>query len=131
MTRDFQKCGILTSVDSLEPVQPPFKLRNLEHCSVSGFTLRIFKPLAKALISLHVCAGWSEPLLVAHTTSLEITCHGSNKPAHGIVVLITYTTCDSSIESTHSHSLIRTLIPPSQRRDLDLGSSQNSDFMPH
>ena len=26
--RDFQQCGILTSVDSDEPVQPPFKLRN-------------------------------------------------------------------------------------------------------
>ena len=38
---------------------------------------RIFKRLAKALISLRVCAGWSEPLLVAHTTLLEISCHGS------------------------------------------------------
>ena len=28
MSRDFQQCGILTSVDSDEPVQPPFKLRN-------------------------------------------------------------------------------------------------------
>ena len=26
MTCDFQQCGILTSVDSDEPVQPPFKL---------------------------------------------------------------------------------------------------------
>ena len=25
---DFQQCDILTSVDSEEPVQPPFKLRN-------------------------------------------------------------------------------------------------------
>ena len=25
---DFQQCGILISVDSDEPVQPPFKLRN-------------------------------------------------------------------------------------------------------
>ena len=38
---------------------------------------RIFKRVAKALISLHVCAGWSEPLLVAHTTLLEISSHGS------------------------------------------------------
>ena len=30
-----------------------------------------------ALISLRVCAGWSEPLLVAHTTLLEILCTGS------------------------------------------------------
>ena len=28
MTCDFQQCGILTSVDSDEPVKPPFKLRN-------------------------------------------------------------------------------------------------------
>ena len=32
---------------------------------------------AKALISLRVCAGWYEPLLVAHTTLLEISCTGS------------------------------------------------------
>ena len=30
-----------------------------------------------AQIRLRVCAGWSEPLLVAHTTLLEISCHGS------------------------------------------------------
>ena len=30
-----------------------------------------------ALIRLGICAGWSEPLLVAHTTLLEISCHGS------------------------------------------------------
>ena len=34
--------------------------------------------LAKALIRLRVCEGLSEPLLVAHTTLLEISCHGSN-----------------------------------------------------
>ena len=28
MTCDFQQCGFLTSVDSDEHVQPPFKLRN-------------------------------------------------------------------------------------------------------
>ena len=30
MTCDFQQCGISTSVDSDEPVQHPFKLRNLK-----------------------------------------------------------------------------------------------------
>ena len=40
-------------------------------------TPRIFKRLTKALIRLRICAGWSEPLLVAHTTLLEISCHGS------------------------------------------------------
>ena len=38
---------------------------------------RVLKQLAKALIRLHVCAGWSELLLVAHTTFLEISCRGS------------------------------------------------------
>ena len=33
-TCDFQQCGILTSVDSDEPVQPPFKRRNSELFSV-------------------------------------------------------------------------------------------------
>ena len=37
----------------------------------------ILKLLAKALIRLRVCAGWSAPLLVAHTTLLEISCRGS------------------------------------------------------
>ena len=38
---------------------------------------RIFKWWAKALISLRICAGWSEPLLVTHTTLLETSCHDS------------------------------------------------------
>ena len=40
-------------------------------------THRLFKRLGKALISLRVSAGWSELLLVAHTTLLEISCHNS------------------------------------------------------
>ena len=46
-------------------------------------THRIFKRPAKALIRLRVCAGWSEPLLVAHTSLLEISCHGSFHPVCG------------------------------------------------
>ena len=38
-TCDFQKCGILTSVDSDEPVQSPFKLRNSNWCSVSSLSV--------------------------------------------------------------------------------------------
>ena len=45
--------------------------------SVANNSHRIFKRLAKALIRLRVCAGWSEPLLVAYTTLLEISCRGS------------------------------------------------------
>ena len=73
VTCDFQQCGILTCVDSDEPVQPPFKRRDSKCCSVSSLTLRIFKRLAKALIRLRICAGWSEALLVAHTTMMEIS----------------------------------------------------------
>ena len=39
VTCDFQRCGILTSVYSDEPVQPPFKHRNSKWCSVSSLTL--------------------------------------------------------------------------------------------
>ena len=42
------------------------------------YSHRIYKRQAKALISLRVCAGWSEPLLVVHTSLLEISCRGSN-----------------------------------------------------
>ena len=66
--------GILTSVDSEDPVQL--------YCQL-GNSLRIFKRLAKALIRLRVCTGWSEALLVALTTLLEISCHCSNRLAQG------------------------------------------------
>ena len=74
---DFLQCGNLTCVDSNEHMQPPCMLRNSLWCSISSLALRIFKRLEKALIRLRVCAGWSEALLVAHTTLLEISCHGS------------------------------------------------------
>ena len=35
-TYDFQQCGISTSVDTDEPVRPPFKLRNSKLCSASS-----------------------------------------------------------------------------------------------
>ena len=34
-----QQCGILTSVDSDEPLQHYFKLRNSKWCSISSFTI--------------------------------------------------------------------------------------------
>ena len=74
---DFQQCGILTWIDSNKPVQPPFKRTNSKCRWVSSLSHRIFKQLAKALIILRVCSGWSEALLVAHTTLLEISCRGS------------------------------------------------------
>ena len=66
VTCDFKQCGILTSVDSDEPAQLPFKLRNSKWCTVSSLTV------------IEYCSDWvSEALLVAHTTLLEITCRGS------------------------------------------------------
>ena len=38
-TCDFQQFDMLTSVDSDEPLQPPFKLRNSKWCSVSSLTV--------------------------------------------------------------------------------------------
>ena len=38
-THDFQQCGILTSIDSDELVQPPFMLRNSKWCSVGSLSL--------------------------------------------------------------------------------------------
>ena len=38
---------------------------------------RILKRLAKTLIRLRICAGWSEALLVVHATLLENSCTGS------------------------------------------------------
>ena len=36
---DFQQCGILTCVDSDQPLQPHFKLRNSKWCSVCSLTI--------------------------------------------------------------------------------------------
>ena len=89
--------NIETGIDSDEPVlflslQTP----NDVH--------RIFKRLAKALIRLHICAGWSEPLLVAHTILLEISCPSSNVNYHAsdsTSIYITVTLLDIlNIEST-------------------------------
>ena len=71
---DFQQCGILSSVDSDKPLQPPIKLRGSKLCLVSSL---VFKGPAKALIRLRVCAGWSEPLLVTHITLVN-SCGSSN-----------------------------------------------------
>ena len=78
---DFQQCGILTNVDSDEPVQPPGKLRKSKWCSVSSLTLVEYSSDFQRLWSdcaYIVCAGWSEPLHVAHTTLLEMSWTGSN-----------------------------------------------------
>ena len=78
---DFQQCGILTYIDSDEPVQPPFKLRNSKLCLVSSLKFMEYSNDEQMLWS-----DWSEPLLVAHTTLLEISCHikGDNTLSLGL-----------------------------------------------
>ena len=89
-TFDFQQCGMLTSVDLDQPVQPSFTLRNSKWCSVSSLTvIKIFKPQTKALIRLRIYAGWTEALLVAHTTLLEI-----HVAAHFYFCFSSKQTCD-------------------------------------
>ena len=64
-TCDFQQCCILSSVDSHEPVQPPFKLRNSKCCSASNSTFieyssnyqRLWSDCAYAQADLRLC--WS------------------------------------------------------------------------
>ena len=41
-TYDFQQCGILTWIDSDEPVQSPFKLRNSKWCSISSQRVKVY-----------------------------------------------------------------------------------------
>ena len=77
MICDFQHCDSLTTLDSGEPVQPPFKLRNSKSQCQWLKSHRILKRQARALIRLRVCTGWSESLLVAQATLLEISCCGS------------------------------------------------------
>ena len=52
-TRDFQHCGILTCVDSDEPVQPHLKLRYSKWCSVSSLRVIGYSSDKQML--------WSEP----------------------------------------------------------------------
>ena len=66
---DFQQCGILSSVDSDEPVWSPLKLRNSKWCSVSSSTVieyssdkqRLWSDCAYAQADLRLCwsRGWS------------------------------------------------------------------------
>ena len=58
VTWDFHQGGILISVDSDEPVLSPFKAEKLQMMFNQKLdTHRLVKRLAKALISLRVCAG--------------------------------------------------------------------------
>ena len=79
LTCEFQQCGILTSVDSDEPVQHPVKLRNSKWCLANGLRVKEYSSNKQSLWPdcAYAQAGL-ESLLVAHTTLLEISCCHSN-----------------------------------------------------
>ena len=82
VTCNFQQCGILTCVDSDEPMQPPFKLRNTKWCSVSSLTLieyssaepRLWSDCAYAQADLSLC--WSH---IPHCWKSHALAHIINK----------------------------------------------------
>ena len=78
VTCDFQQCGILTSVDTDEPVQPPFKLRNSKWCLVSSLRViefssdkqKLWSDCAYAQTDLRLC--WSH---IPHCCKSHVTAH--------------------------------------------------------
>ena len=71
LTCDFQQCGLLC--------KPRWTCaaRNSKWCLVSSLTINSkFHRLAKALIRLHVCAGWSEtlPFALCWKSVSDLTC---------------------------------------------------------
>ena len=82
MTCDFQQCGVFTCVDSDEPPQPPFKLRNSKWCSVSSVRVIEIQATSKGSDQTARMRSWSELLLVAQTTLLEISCCGSYRESY-------------------------------------------------
>ena len=66
-TCNFKQCGVLTSVDSDEPVQPHVKLRKSKWCSVSSLTLIEYQVTSKG-------SDQTAHMPVAHTTLLEMSC---------------------------------------------------------
>ena len=89
VTCDFQRCGILTRIDSDKPVQPPFKLRSSKWCSVSSLTLieyasdkqRLWSDCTYAQAGLSFC--WS------HTPN----CWKSHATAHIMFGIVLKKTC--------------------------------------
>ena len=77
-TRELLQCGILTSVDSNEPVQAPFKLRYSKCCSVSSLKVIVYSSdkqrlrpdCAYAQAGLSFC--WSH---IAHCWKYNVVAH--------------------------------------------------------
>ena len=82
-----------------------------------------------ALIRLHVCAGWSVPLLVANTTLLEILCCASNVKymTPGKNVCLKNSFLISFEHPKHMSSIGPVLAPMTSRRQIQDGGPTTSD----
>ena len=89
VTCDFQHCGILTSVDSHQPVQPPIKLRNSKCCTVSSLTVieyssdlqRLWSVCAYAQAGLSLCWSYIPHCWKSHVKAqVNLTCCEGNGP---------------------------------------------------
>ena len=88
VTRDFQQYAILTSVDSDEPVQPPFKFRNLKWGLVSSLTVieylsdqqRLWSVCAYVQAGLSLCWSHIPSCWKSHATAQFLNC-GSCQPS--------------------------------------------------
>ena len=77
MTHDFQQCGILTSVDTDKPLQPPLKLRSFKWCSASSLTHieyssdkhRVWSVCPYAQAGLSLCWSHIPNCWKSHTTA--------------------------------------------------------------
>ena len=84
---DFQQCGILTCVDSDEPLQPPVKLRNSKWCSVSSLTVieyssdyqRLWSDCAYAQADLRLCWSHIPQCCKSHATAHIVFLFNSRK----------------------------------------------------
>ena len=70
------QCGILARIGSDPWAQTSLCGLFLSLETPNANRSIVFKRLAKALIRLRKCADWSEPLVLAHTTLLEISYFG-------------------------------------------------------
>ena len=83
---DFQQFDILTSVDSDEPVQPPFKLRNFKWRSVSSLTIkeyssdkqRLWSDCAYAQAGLRLCWSHKPNCWKSHALAHIKPCYNRN-----------------------------------------------------
>ena len=66
---------------------------------------RILKRIAKTLIRLRVCAGWSEALLVAHTILLEIQCRGSYVKKSSKIYSLVKEKCKTLIQNRKNEAI--------------------------